>query len=128
MTPVKRYLVGMRHDDSGWLKAQRAELPYGTLRGNTSPNMKVMRTLKPKSVRRLGDRYMVDFGQNMAGWIKIAVSDVTKGDTVTAPGLMWRICVTHRAPTVTLPTVLRMADSGARSSPTTVSVSLRSRV
>ena len=71
------------YDDSGWLKAQRAELPYGTLRGNTSPNMKVMRTLKPKSVRRLGDRYMVDFGQNMAGWIKIAVSDVTKGDTVT---------------------------------------------
>jgi len=42
-----------------------------------------MRTLKPKRVRRLGDRYMVDFGQNMAGWIKIAVSDVTKGDTVT---------------------------------------------
>ncbi|WP_302321086.1 alpha-L-rhamnosidase, partial [uncultured Duncaniella sp.] len=71
------------YDDSGWLKAQRAELPYGTLRGNTSPNMKVMRTLKPKRVRRLGDRYMVDFGQNMAGWIKIAVSDVTKGDTVT---------------------------------------------
>ena len=71
------------YDDSGWLKAQRAELPYGTLRGNTSPNMKVMRTLKPKSVRRLGDRYMVDFGQNMAGWVKIAVSDVTKGDTVT---------------------------------------------
>lgn len=71
------------YDDSKWLKAQRAELPYGSLRGNTAPNMKVMRTLTPKSVRKVGDRYMVDFGQNMAGWVKINISDVAKGDTVT---------------------------------------------
>ncbi|WP_300503683.1 family 78 glycoside hydrolase catalytic domain [uncultured Duncaniella sp.] len=70
------------YDDSKWLKAQRAELPYGTLRGAQSPNMKVMQTLTPKSVRKLGDRYMVDFGQNMAGWVKINISDVAKGDTV----------------------------------------------
>ncbi|MDE6824120.1 MAG: family 78 glycoside hydrolase catalytic domain [Duncaniella sp.] len=70
------------YDDSKWLKAQRAELPYGTLRGAQSPNMKVMKTLTPKSVRKLGDRYMVDFGQNMAGWVKINISDVAKGDTV----------------------------------------------
>ncbi|MDE5916398.1 MAG: family 78 glycoside hydrolase catalytic domain, partial [Duncaniella sp.] len=63
-------------------KAQRAELPFGTLRGNTAPNMKVMKTLQPKSVRTLGDRFMVDLGQNMAGWVKITVSDVAKGDTV----------------------------------------------
>lgn len=71
------------YDDSKWLKAQRAELPYGTLRGNKSPNMKVMQTLSPKSVRKLGDRYMVDFGQNMAGWVKIAVDGVAKGDSMT---------------------------------------------
>ena len=70
------------YDDSKWLKAQRAELPFGTLRGNTAPNMKVMKTLQPKSVRKLGDRYMVDFGQNMAGWVKIALAGVAKGDTV----------------------------------------------
>ena len=70
------------YDDSKWLKAQRAELPYGTLRGAQSPNMKVMQTLTPKSVRKLGDRYMVDFGQNMAGWVKVNISDVAKGDTV----------------------------------------------
>ena len=73
--------------------------------------MKVMKTLTPKSVRKLGDRFMVDFGQNMAGWVKIAVSDVAKGDTVvirypsvsrlTAPGLMSRISVMRRAPTAT---------------------------
>lgn len=70
------------YDDSKWLKAQRAELPYGTLRGAQSPNMKVMKTLQPKSVRKLGDRYMVDFGQNMAGWVKLNIADVAKGDTV----------------------------------------------
>ncbi len=70
------------YDDSTWKKAQRAELPYGSLRGSLSPNMKVMQTLSPKSVRKLGDRYLVDFGQNMAGWVKINISDVAKGDTV----------------------------------------------
>ncbi|MDE6693864.1 MAG: family 78 glycoside hydrolase catalytic domain, partial [Muribaculaceae bacterium] len=71
------------YDDSAWLKAQRAELPYGTLRGAQSPNMKVMDTLKPKSVRRVGDKYLVDFGQNMAGWVRLSISDVEAGDTVT---------------------------------------------
>lgn len=71
------------YDDSAWLNAQRAELPYGTLRGNTSPNMKVMRTLKPKTIKKIGDKYIVDFGQNMAGWVKISVKDVAEGDTVT---------------------------------------------
>ncbi len=71
------------YDDSGWEKAQRVSLPYGSLRGNTAPNMKVMRTLKPKTIRKFGDRFLVDFGQNMAGWVKIAVNGVAKGDTVT---------------------------------------------
>ncbi|MDE6556380.1 MAG: family 78 glycoside hydrolase catalytic domain [Duncaniella sp.] len=70
------------YDDSKWLKAQRAELPYGSLRGSISPNMKVMKTLSPKSVRKIGDKYLVDFGQNMAGWVKLNISDVAKGDTV----------------------------------------------
>ncbi len=71
------------YDDSSWLNAQRAELPYGVLRGNTAPNMKVMRTLMPKTIKKIGDKYIVDFGQNMAGWVKISVKDVAEGDTVT---------------------------------------------
>ena len=70
------------YDDSKWLKAQRAELPYGTLRGALSPNMKVMETFSPKSIRKVGDKFIVDFGQNMAGWVKIKISDVAKGDSV----------------------------------------------
>lgn len=71
------------YDDSKWLKAQRAELPYGTLRGAQSPNMKVMETFVPKSIRKVDDKFIVDFGQNMAGWVKINISDVASGDTVT---------------------------------------------
>ena len=59
------------YDDSKWLKAQRVSLPYGTLRGNTAPNMKVMKTLKPAVFKQYGNRYMIDFGQNMAGWVRI---------------------------------------------------------
>lgn len=71
------------YDDSKWEKAQRAALPFGSLRANTAPNMRVMKTLKPKSIRKVGDSFLVDFGQNMAGWVNIAIKDVPRGDTVT---------------------------------------------
>lgn len=70
------------YDDSKWLKAQRVSLPYGTLRGNTAPNMKVMKTLKPLVFKQYGDRYMIDFGQNMAGWVRINIAKAAAGDTI----------------------------------------------
>lgn len=70
------------YDDSKWLKAQRVSLPYGTLRGNTAPNMKVMKTLKPAVFKQYGDRYMIDFGQNMAGWVRINIAKAAAGDTI----------------------------------------------
>lgn len=38
------------YDDSKWLLSQRVALPYGTLRGAISPNMKIMQRLAAKSV------------------------------------------------------------------------------
>lgn len=70
------------YDDSKWLNAQRVSLPYGTLRGNTAPNMKVMRTLKPVTLKQFGDRYIIDFGQNTAGWIRINIRHAQKDDTI----------------------------------------------
>lgn len=70
------------YDDSKWLKAQRVSLPYGTLRGNTAPNMKVMKTLKPAVFKQYGNRYMIDFGQNMAGWVRINIAKAAAGDTI----------------------------------------------
>ncbi|MBR7169808.1 MAG: family 78 glycoside hydrolase catalytic domain, partial [Alistipes sp.] len=70
------------YDDSQWIKAQRTEIPYGTLRGASSPNMKVMRRLKAQSVTHYEGRTIVDFGQNMAGWVKLNVRDTKAGDTI----------------------------------------------
>ena len=70
------------YDDSKWLKAQRTSIPDGTLRGNTAPNMKVMRRLPARSVTHYEGRTIVDFGQNMAGWVKLNVRDTKEGDTI----------------------------------------------
>lgn len=70
------------YDDSKWLEPQRVAVPDGTLRGNIAENMKVMRELPAAKVTRYGDRAIVDFGQNMAGWVRMNVRDVQRGDTI----------------------------------------------
>ncbi len=70
-------------DDAKWMAAERVAIPYGTLRGAMSPNMKVVKTIKPVSVKKHGDGFIVDMGQNMAGWLKMRVSGVNAGDTVS---------------------------------------------
>ncbi len=69
-------------DDTGWLEAERTAVPLGTLRGQMSPGMKVLQTLKPKSVTRIGDKLIVDMGQNMAGWLKMRMDGLAEGDSV----------------------------------------------
>lgn len=69
-------------DDSDWKKAERTAIPYGTLRGAMSENMKVVKQLKPQRIQRKGDRLIVDMGQNMAGWLKLRISSVAAGDSV----------------------------------------------
>lgn len=70
------------YDDSSWRHADRAEIPYGTLRANTASNMKVMKRLAPVSIRRNANGYLVDFGENCAGWVKFRVPTLVQGDTV----------------------------------------------
>ena len=70
------------YDDSGWPKAERTAIPYGTLRGQMSPGMKVVSTLRPKSVTHSGDKLIVDMGQNMAGWLKVRLPLLAEGDSV----------------------------------------------
>lgn len=69
-------------NDDSWSKAERTAIPYGTLRGAMSENMKVVKQLSPQRVIRKGDRLIVDMGQNMAGWLKVRVSSVAAGDSV----------------------------------------------
>ena len=72
----------VEYDDSKWLTAQRVSLPYGSLHGAQSPNMKVMGEVKAVSIKQYGNRYIVDFGQNMAGWVRMKVRTGAAGDTI----------------------------------------------
>ncbi len=59
---------------AAWIPAQRAAVPQAALVVQPCENMKVMATISPKSIVKLDDNtYIMDMGQNMAGWIKMRV-------------------------------------------------------
>ncbi|MCM1522385.1 MAG: family 78 glycoside hydrolase catalytic domain [Muribaculaceae bacterium] len=68
-------------DDSSWLKAERSAIPQGTLRGQMMPNITSELYGVPISVKNYRDTLILDFGQNMAGWISI-IPKGSKGDTI----------------------------------------------
>ncbi len=70
------------YDDSAWMEPERVAAPGGTVRGAMSANMRVVRTLAPSSVTRRGDGFIVDMGQNMAGWLKVRIDGATASDSV----------------------------------------------
>lgn len=47
------------YDDSKWGAAERVSIPTGTLRGAMAPNMKVLRSLKPVSMRRQRNGFLI---------------------------------------------------------------------
>ncbi len=70
------------YDDSKWLQAERVALPSGLPRGQQMPGMKVTERIKPQNIRKLSSgKYIMDMGQNMAGWIRFTVKGIA-GDTV----------------------------------------------
>ncbi len=69
------------YDDKSWMPAQRVSIPSGTLRAQMMPGMKVTETLKPVSIKKLGNKYILDIGQNMAGWVRFRVKGQA-GDSI----------------------------------------------
>jgi alpha-L-rhamnosidase len=70
-------------NDASWLKAELVKAPGGTLTAQLNENMKVMERIKPLSIKQLSPtKYMLDMGQNMAGWVKMNVSG-KRGEKVT---------------------------------------------
>lgn len=56
------------YDASAWQPAERMDAPKGKLVAQLSPSLKVHETIKPVSVKSVGEgRYIVDMGQNMVG-------------------------------------------------------------
>lgn len=69
------------YNDSKWTFAERVGIPDGTLRAGMTPNMKVVSRVKPVNMQKVGEKYILDMGQNMAGWIRMRVSGAP-GDTI----------------------------------------------
>lgn len=70
------------YNDQRWLKAQYVQEAGGMPEAQMTSNMKVMETLKPIGIRFLKPGvFILDMGQNMAGWIKMRVKG-KRGDRV----------------------------------------------
>jgi len=68
-------------DDSTWVPATSCSAPGGTMRGSMTEPITVYETNRPLSINRIGNRYLIDFGTNSAGVVKLRIR-AAKGDTV----------------------------------------------
>lgn len=68
-------------DDSRWRKACEVSEPGGTLRGNITPEMSIYRADKPVTLKKIGKRFILDFGTNEAGRIRLKAKG-RSGDTI----------------------------------------------
>ena len=74
---------GPGYDDPDWQNAQVIRPPAGALCAQMAPPDRVMKTLRPTSIRQTGPgRHEVDFGQNLAGWVRMKVNG-PRGHEVT---------------------------------------------
>ncbi len=81
---ARKELIGWTnagYDDGNWQLAERASIPYGTLRAQMMPGMKISERLKPLSLKRLGNKYILNTGQNLAGWVRFRIKG-NAGDTI----------------------------------------------
>ena len=70
------------YDASSWLQAELVEAPEGELTAQPKPNITVMEKLKPVSIFRKGDKWYLDMGQNMVGFINMKIDGQQAGDEI----------------------------------------------
>lgn len=59
-------------NDKAWLKAEFVQEPGGVYEPQMNEGIKVMRDMAPVTItRRGGNKYIIDFGQNFSGWVKL---------------------------------------------------------
>ncbi len=82
-------VVGRTHPDAPDFDTQpvMAEVvpaPAGRVVASSLPATVVSQKLRPKSVTKLGEHHwIVDFGQNIAGWVDLKVRGQERGDKIT---------------------------------------------
>ncbi|WP_295119462.1 family 78 glycoside hydrolase catalytic domain [uncultured Chitinophaga sp.] len=61
-------------DDRNWLQPEKVEAPPGRLSAHMIAPMKVMKTIRPLTIKKLADgRHILDMGQNFSGWLRMTV-------------------------------------------------------
>jgi alpha-L-rhamnosidase len=71
-------------DPGGWHQAAAVSVPPVTVCDRTCPPNRIGTTYTARSVRKLGDdRFEVDFGTCLAGWVDIGFRGLNSGQTVT---------------------------------------------
>ncbi|MDA3924368.1 MAG: family 78 glycoside hydrolase catalytic domain [Kiritimatiellae bacterium] len=81
-------VIGKTHPNAPDLEKKKimaifVSAPKGKLSASTLPSSVVTQTLKPKKVTQLGEgHWMVDFGQNTAGWVNLQIKGQKAGDVV----------------------------------------------
>jgi alpha-L-rhamnosidase len=69
--------------DGKWLKPEIVAAPTGEIALQQNPNMKVMQTLKPQSIKpSFKDTLIIDMGQNMTGWLQFTARG-TRGTKIS---------------------------------------------
>jgi len=71
------------YDDNAWLQAELVEAPEGQLSAQPNPNITVMEKLKPVSLFQKGDKWYLDMGQNMVGFIDMKARGQQPDDVIT---------------------------------------------
>lgn len=70
-------------NDSTWLVAEYVQEPAGEIEAQPNPDMAVMQTIAPVSVKEIRPGvFILDMGQNMVGWLRMKVSGKS-GDQVS---------------------------------------------
>lgn len=68
-------------DDTAWQPATLCQKPGGMMRGNVTEPVRSYETNRPVSFRHIGNRYLIDFGTNSAGVVRLRIR-ADKGDTI----------------------------------------------
>lgn len=67
---------------AGWQPAEQMAAPAPLIEAQTNPNIQVMDSVQPQSIRPIGHgRYLIDMGQNMVGWLRVRIHG-DEGDTL----------------------------------------------
>ncbi|HJT74078.1 MAG TPA: family 78 glycoside hydrolase catalytic domain, partial [Chitinophaga sp.] len=72
------------YDDRFWSNADVVPAPGGKLRAQMNEFIRIVDSIKPLSVKAIHtDTFLVDMGQNMAGWLQLKMKDADRGHRVS---------------------------------------------